>query len=263
MDPIHADLLRSCGISVTPDEVKPIAPPPCQSPILPDRPHHYDLDGMAVFTTEQMQWADPSQFGFQENFYVIEQEESAHPLALNWSDEVQLPRKRPVHKYHRKERFRFTLGQLMGCSGNVPPEVLRAMDVPYLSRLPADQVWDAVRSTLKAHNWRIYYNRIPAILAGLGLSQFRFSDTSKFQDILHDFDLMDQIFDSLKSKLGRTYFPNLRFIAVKLMRRHGLQPSVPIPLARTLRKLQALEDVYNIIWHAIEDQRFDNFLNSL
>jgi hypothetical protein len=151
----------------------------------------------------------------------------------------------------------------MGCSGHVPAEVLKMMDATILSQLPSEQVWDAVRAVLKAHNWRMYYNRIPVILAGLGLSQFKFGDTGKFQDILHDFESMDQIFDSLKHELNRTYFPNLRFVAIKLMRRHGLSTSIPIPLARTSRKMQALEDTYNFIWKAIEDKKFEDFFDSL
>ena len=262
MDRHHADLLLSLGIPVAEEEIRCATPTP-SSPILPYRPHHYDAQGMAIFTSEQIHWADPGIFGFHDDYLVVEEEETTHPLALNYADEVNLPRRRPVHKYHRHERFRFILGQLMGCSGHVPKQVLKAMDADALARLPADQVWDAVRSILKTHNWRIYYNRIPAILAGLGLSRFKFSETSKFQDILHDFDLMDKIFDSIKSQLGRTYFPNLRFIAVKLMRRHGLQPIIPIPLARTLRKMQGLEQVYTTIWQAIEEKQMNEFIASL
>jgi hypothetical protein len=151
----------------------------------------------------------------------------------------------------------------MGCSGHVPSNVLKAMNVEYIKLLPDDQIWDYVRSVLKSHGWRIFYNRIPAILSGLGIQRFRFSDTNKFQDILHDFDLMDRIFASLKPQLGRTYFPNLRFIAIKLMHRHGLSTVVPIPLARTSRKCESLEEIYNLIWNAIEEQKLNDFISSL
>ena len=264
MQSAHFELLRELGILVDPlDLANPCTPPRSPSPILPNKPHHYDQHGMAVFTAAQLSWARPSDFGFTDDYYVVEEEHSSHPLALNYADEVNLPRKRPVHRYSRMERFKFTLGQLMGCSGHVPPQVLRAMNADHLRTLPSDQVWDAVRSVLKAHKWRIYYNRIPAILAGLGLSPFRYNDTAVFQDILYDFDLMDKIFESLKFKLNRAYFPNLRFTAVKLMRRHGIHPPITIPLARTARKLQALEDIYSIIWCAIEEKKLDDFVNSL
>lgn len=264
MNQAHAEMLRSLGVTVDPaDVLHSVTPPRSKSPVLPSQPHHYDQQGVAVFTTEQIKWADPAVFGFDQEYYVVEQEESAHPLALNYHDEILLPRKRPVHRYSRHERFRSILGQLMGCSGNVPKEVFQVLNAEHLRQLPRDQLWDTIRSILKLHNWRIYYNRIPAILAGLGMSDFKYGDTSKFQDILHDFSLMDKIFVTLKSSVGRSYFPNLRFVAIKLMKRHGIEPVVPIPLARTMRKLQGLEDLYNLIWKEIEDKQWNDFFSSL
>lgn len=262
MQAIHADLLRELGFSIpTEDIVLPPAPPP--SPTLPTRPHHYDASGMAVFTSEQIAWAHPEEFGFEENYLVVEEEETSHPFALNYSDEINLPRKRPVHRYSRTERFRFILGQIMGCSGTVPGHVLKVFDREKLARLPDDQVWDEVRSTLKTHKWRLYYNRIPAILAGLGLCNFKYSDTKKFQDILYDFTQLDAVFESTKASLGRIYFPNLRFMAIKLMARHGIQPIFPIPKARTFRKLQSLEQVYEDLWKAVEKKKFEQFLEDI
>lgn len=264
MQQAHFDLLKSIGVPVTEaDLLKPLTPPRSLSPVLPNRPHHLDPDGTPVYTSEQLAWAHPSDFGYQGDFMVVEEEHTSHPLALNFADEVQLPKRRPVHRYCRKERFRFVLGQLMGCSGHVPQEVLAAMDKTYLTTLSSEQVWDAVRHTLKQRGWRIYYNRIPAILSGLGLIQFRFGDTSKFKDILHDFELMDSIFPTLKPQLGRVYFPNLRFTAVKLMHRHGIFMPVTIPLARTQRKLEALHDIYDMIWKAIEQRKIDEFFENL
>jgi len=264
MNPVHADLLRSIGVEIAEQDIyRSVDQPACKSPVLPNRPHHFDSQGVAVFTSEQIHWADPKTFGFKEDYYVVEEEETSHPWALNYSDEILLPRKRPVHRYSRFERFKSILGQLMGCSGNVPKEVLQAFQGLGLERLPKDQLWDTVRANLKAHRWRMYYNRIPAILSGLGLNEFKFANDCKFRDILHDFELMDNIFKHLKKHLGRTYFPNLRFVAIKLMQRHGLEPCIPIPLARTQRKLQALEDVYETIWKHIDEKHWDDFFTCL
>lgn len=262
MDVIHAELLRDLGFTIDPEDIR-LPPAPPNSPTLPDRPHHYDHNGQAVFTSEQVAWADPNQFGFQEDFLVVEEEETSHPWALNYADECNLPRKRPVHRYSRAERFKFILGQLMGCSGNVPHYVLAVFQPDQLAALPPERLWDEVRSILKTHKWRIYYNRIPAILAGLGLSQFKFSDTKKFQDILDDFGRLDSIFDLIKPELERTYFPNLRFVAIKLMERHGVHPLYPIPKARTFRKLQALDELYKYLWYRYESKQINDFIDSL
>lgn len=260
----HFDLLRELGIPLTEADLAPTVTVQTRSvsPTLPTQPHHYDDQGVAVFTAEQIAWADPSQFGFHDNYYVIEQEETSHPFALNYSDEINLVKKRPVHRYQRKERFRFVLGQIMGCSGNVPKEVLEAMPVEDLKSLPEHQLWDAVRAVLKKNRWRIYYNRIPAILAGIGFRDFAYSNTKQFQDIMHDFDLMDKIFPTIKAKLGRSYFPNLRYIAIRLMQRHGVALPCTIPLARTTRKLESLEQMYYAIWDAIEQKSVNDFIES-
>lgn len=262
MNQVYADLLADIGI-VTPTDDIISEIPRSISPRLPHQPVYYDKDGIAVFTSQQLSWARPEDFGFHDEYLVIEEEETTHPLALNWEDEQNCPRKRPVHRYSRKDRFKFILGQLMGCSGHVPPQVLQAMNIEKLQDLPEDAVWEEVRSVLKLNNWRIYYNRIPAILAGLGLHSFKYSSTKTFQDIMHDFELMDRIYASLKHRFGRSYFPNLRFTAVKLMQRHGVKLPFSIPLARTARKLEALEHIYNQIWQAIEQKQWDDFFKHL
>lgn len=262
MDPVYFDMLQDLGIPVTEPERALVTPPPPR-PKLPTHPAYYDSNGTAVFTSHQISWANPEDFGFDGDYLVVEEEDTAHPLALNWEDEMNCPRKRPVHRYSRKERFKFVLGQLMGCSGHVPPHVLKAMDVNFLWQLGGHQVWEEVRSVLKRNGWRIYYNRIPAILAGLGLHTFKFGNTKVFQDIMHDFELMDRIYGSLKQQFGRSYFPNLRFTAVKLMKRHGVTIPFDIPLARTARKLDALEDIYSAIWVAIEQKQWDDFFKHL
>lgn len=248
----YFDMLGQMGISIDPCEWEPDMVR-STSPTLPNRPHHYSKTGRAVFTSDQLGWANPEDFGFFDEYEVVEEEHSSHPLALNWSDEINLVKRRPVHRYSREDRFKFTLAQLMGCSGEVPDAVIQAM--PYeLCLMDQDRLWEEVRRILKTNGWRLYYNRIPAILARLHLVPRSPSSTGTFQRIMEDFKRMHHVFSTIKKSLGRVYFPNLRYVAVRLMERHHIHLPFNIPKTRTFKKQESLDHIYEKIWTFIIDQ---------
>jgi hypothetical protein len=248
----YFEMLSQMGVSIDPCEWEPDMVESV-SPVLPNKPHHYTASGRAVFTSEQLSWARPDDFGFFDEYEVIEEEHSSHPLALNWVDERNLIKRRPVHRYSREERFKFTLAQLMGCSGDVPDHVLAAMPKS-LYALDQDHLWEEVRRILKQHGWRLYYNRIPAILARLHLVPRSPSSTCTFQRIMEDFHRMHRVFSEIKQRLGRIYFPNLRYVAVRLMERHRIRLPFTIPKTRTFKKQESLDTIYDTIWTFIIDQ---------
>lgn len=62
---------------------------------------------------------------------------------------------------------------------------------------------------------------------------------------------MHQVFPEIKQKLGRAYFPNLRYVAVRLMEKHGIKLSFTIPPTRTLKKQESLDQIFDTIWDYI------------
>jgi hypothetical protein len=235
--------------------------------IFPTEPRSYTESGKAVFTSSQLEWGFPEDFGWDKEYEVIEEEHSAHPLGLDYNDEVQLQRRRPVHRYCRRERFKTVLAQLMGYTGfNISKKESRYSDTKLPKKIkeilprnikytPKSQMWETVRDALKENNYHIYYNRIPAILAGLSMLDYRQGrNTGKFAMIMKDFERMHEVFYEIRLGLKRKYFPSLRYVALRLMEKHGVEMPIKIPLTRTVQKRVELGSVYQTIWDYIISQ---------
>lgn len=217
----------------------------------PSTPHHFAPDGKAVFTSLQLEWGLPEHFGWTQEYEV---QDLGPDFALNWSDEIT-HRRRAIHHYSRLDRFKATLGQLMGCTGDVPPKVLALMP-PALKYVGKDELWLTVRQILKKAKMRLYYNRIPAILAGIGLISFSKS-LDRYQAIMEDFARMHNVFSAVKKRLKRAYFPNLRYVAVRLMAKHGVVLPYTIPATLTPAKAVVLAKDFEAIWEFISDKECD------
>lgn len=241
-------LLLEVGICVDPDDffTEEIPKTPPSSPILANRPHHYDGE-TPVFTSDQINNSQPEQFGFTD-YLVIDGE----PIyALNWADEQQIDkRKRPVHRYCRKERFRFVLCQLLGCSGRISPKIFHHFINMEISHIPNSLLWPFLRSELKKQGWRIY-NRIPGLVGELGRSKARMTNLVAYKEILDNFEKMHLVWPKVKGEFNRKYFPNLRYVALKLMRKSGIEPVIDIPLTHTPIKQQTLDEIYEKMWEII------------
>lgn len=235
--------------------------------IFPTEPHSFNSSGRAIFTSSQMEWGYPEDFGWDKEYEVIEQEHSAHPLGLDYADEIQLERRRPIHRYCRIDRFKTVLAQLMGYTGfNIPKKELRYKSLKLPSKIkdilprnikytPKSQMWEAIRGALKENNYHIYYNRIPAILAGLSMIDYRNGrNTGKFAKIMTDFERMHKVFYEIRTDLKRKYFPSLRYVALRLMEKHGVEMPIEIPLTRTNQKRIELAEIYDLIWNYIITQ---------
>lgn len=218
---------------------------------LPIIPAKYDEQGVACFTSSQISWALPSDFGFTDDYMVIEEEHYSHPLVTDYNDEKYL-RKRPIHRYCLIERFKSTLCQLLGFTGDVPVKVLNLFDWFKMVDLPKEELWDYTRSILKKNKLRLYYNRIPIILRRLHLVEATNTPIQTYDSMMSCFKLMKKKFPIIKKKLGRSYFPNLRYVALRLMEQHEITPVCKIPLTRTLRKQKSLALIFDTLWEEIE-----------
>ena len=100
-----------------------------------------------------------------------------------------------------------------------------------------------------------FYNRIPAMAKMGGMLTNEYTHTSRqLRNILIDFDIMDKIFPRIKAGLRRKYFPSLRFTCVMLMARNNVKTPIDIPLARTRAKGLMLQNDFNEIWAAINEE---------
>lgn len=205
--------------------------------------------GIPFYTSQQVDlFGLPEHWGV-EQYQIIQLREDAAPFVTDY--DMEMDRRgalRPVHYYNRVERFESILLQLLGCRGRVPREVIETIQEVGYNSDPAF-VWDSIRGILKTKRWRKYYNRIPVILDQLGFGgKIEFGDQHEFVLMLmNEFRKVSARFEQIKRDLDRSYFPNLRYIAFKLLEEYGAEFQYRIPFLRTPRKEKAMDDLWLLL----------------
>lgn len=203
-------------------------------------PTRIDEDGVPVFTSSQVDdYGFPEHWGY--DVYRIVENRDTMEFKTDFKMETSYY-KRPIHRYDRRLRFYNTLLQLMGDRGKVPQHILQLIGA-YLK--PGDE-WNQVRRMLKHYRLRIYYNRIPFIVQQLTKqNSVNKVHVDQYNAIMKEFDRFCFWYDKHKDQFRRTYFPNMRFLALKLMHTFGVTTNYEIPLTRTQRKRKDLEFIWN------------------
>lgn len=148
----------------------------------------------------------------------------------------------PIHRYSRLARFKSTLLKLLGEKTKIPQNIIDKCQL--ILKKDCLDLWNATRIILKQNKWNTYYDYIPAILAKLGYCKLIKISSAKFEEIINDYKSLCDKFEQNKHIYKRRYFPNIRFIVLKLLEHHGCLYDYPIPFVRTDRKLQAL----SLLW---------------
>jgi Poxvirus Late Transcription Factor VLTF3 like len=273
----YFELFLELGIQMDADTIDaftPAPPPPTPPPIPITSTPQYDDKGRKFYTVQQIDiFGEPD----DDMYYVLLEEEDAHPLTLNYDDEIQLIKPRPTHKYCRKIRFRFCLTYLLGQSGKIPASVLKIIadafgvesiikhrwykwnhnmyqvqEFTATSQLIWDPatIWERTRMLLKRKGLTLYYNRIPLILRAFGIIGPK-ANQKQYTAIMKDFNQLNTFFTTRK---GMKYFPHLRYIALRLMDRHGITSPYDIPLLQTSRKLKVLQEKLDFIQNRVKEQ---------
>jgi hypothetical protein len=206
-------------------------------------------NGIPFYTSQQINiYGLPHHFGIDQ-YQIIELEEDGRPPVTDYDMEQERRGSlRPIHHYNRVERFEQILYQLVGCRGVVPRLIIQHIRSIGYDRNP-DKVWDSVRSILKKNNWSQYYNRIPIILDQLGFDRkIDFGDNNAFVlNLVNEFRKISAKFEELKPHLVRCYFPNLRYVAFKLLVEYGAVFQYKIPFLRTPRKEKQMDELWELL----------------
>lgn len=214
----------------------------------PIQPFRID-NGVPIYSSDQLAlYGIPDLWGIHE-YEVVESRESSHPMVTDYQmEQDRRGALRPIHHYNRVERFESILYQLIGARGVVPRLVLQTIRIEGYETDPA-LIWNSIRSILKKHNWRLYYNRIPVILEKLGYNlKINFGDKNAFVlMIVNEFRKMSAKFEEIRPQLERSYFPNLRYIAFKLLQEHGAVFEYDIPFLRTPRKEKMMNELWELL----------------
>ena len=227
------------------------------------KPYRIDNEGVAVFTSGQINDNGyPEDSGWTDKYLVAEEEEDSHPRVFTFktSSEYILTRPREVHRYCRLSRFKSILKHMMGLGGfstkksiNILDEI--SHDLPInISYTPPCLLWNTIWKILKSGKHSKYYSRIPTIIKNLNLSEYKTNNTViTFYRVIEDFKEMDRVFNIVKQSMDRSYFPSLRFIALKLLDRYDYVLPITIPYARTTVKVERLERDYDTFWNKLRE----------
>lgn len=212
-------------------------------------PFKHDKDGVAYFYTSQIfDYGEPYHFGF-EKYYAID--DTSTPMVTDWTME-QERRTRPIHRYNRLERFTCILGQLCGYRGHIGDVPMSAI----VAELVEPYTWESVRLAMKTSGYTKYYNRIPFVVAYM--NKLPYTDEYQFpaipvtgltpqiyDKIITDFHELQHKFTENKAVTDRSYFPSLRYVALKLLQKHGA--TINIPLMRNKKTLDKMEDLWLLL----------------
>lgn len=207
------------------------------------KPIRYDYDNVPLFSSTDIDiYGFPEHYGY-ETYRVVESREAN--LVSDYKFDVDRTFK-PIHRYDREARFKATLLNLLGERSNVPAHVI-AMVKAYL-KPDSENLWNDTRSILKHFKQRRYYDCIPSIIKKI-LSKRLFDQISaeKLDSIMNDYKALVVRYDQQKHSFKRTYFPNIRFIVLKLLDLHSIKPLYPIPFVRTNRKNILLNSLWNCL----------------
>ena len=197
----------------------------------------------AVFTTRDIDdYGMPELYGYDE-YIVVESRE------LNVATDYKFEQDREwktIHRYSRLARFKKTFLNLLGERGSIPQPVLTIVS----TYMPPDSVdkWNDVRKILKHYKQRNYYDNIPMILFKLGYGRcFPQLTGEQINGITNDFKHISTKYEQIKNSHNRRYFPNIRYIVLKLLELHGYTPKYAIPFIRTHRKRKALTSIWSTV----------------
>lgn len=205
--------------------------------------------GVPVFSLRDINlYGLPDLFGVNE-YIVLDDPTESCPFVLDfqaaWDRRGAL---RPIHRYSQEKRFELLIKKFLG--GNFSEiqndEIL--LTVAMECSWDRELVWNSIRAILKTNGWSRYYDNIPSILNRIGYEyKIKCSSSFAMDEIVNDFKKLT--FGFQKSTIGsRKYMINYRFIALKLMERHGVVFEYLVPKLQTIRKFEEFE----ALWQTLE-----------
>lgn len=158
------------------------------------------------------------------------------PLKTDWKFEQDRERTRPVHRYDRVKRFEWILYQILGYRGSMPEDVIELCEK---CDLRGSHIWASIQAILKSNGLRRYYNRIGQIIWRVTRLKIYFKEKDRvLERIIEEFRGMQFVHQT------RKYFPNLRYVALRMLKDHGAVFEYDVPLLKTKRKLKGMDELY-------------------
>ncbi len=225
---VWLELLAEAGCELSPEEMAELLPPP--------------TDLKITLTAEEQDYNDWQ----QEHEHCQRDDKSG--FGLDFEEELTMLRNK-VHHYSRVDRFKSIMLQLLGENGALPNSVVKLVEGQIGKYVHSKhKIWNTIRKILKEHGMRRYYNRIPKIILALtGMKPTGFAEVD-FHNLMREFEIMSNLFDKkYREKWKISYFPNLRYIALRMIQHVGIIYPYHVPLIRTKRKGKYLGGFYDAL----------------
>lgn len=219
-------------------------------------PKYFD-NGVPVYTRTMIDLFGLPQTHF--NYLVID--DSIEYLHSYSTLETHCENLNNVHRYDRLARFSTMLLQIIGdaqitsqkglkCIKQVSKQLPKDYDLQSLST-----IYQLVRTVMRRNGLKIYYNRIATILHEFNITDVRrHYSTHLVNNVIQDFEKMHYAFTKISHKISRKYFPNLKYVALKLLLKYGFSNPFGLKLAKTPSRLQKLDMDFEYIWGRIEEE---------
>lgn len=173
--------------------------------------------------------------------------DSCVTYALNYNDQVRIEAQK-IHRYIRRERFKPILHLLLAVSAaKIPARLITLLhEQSAFYNMSPPRIWNTVRQILKLNGYNKFYNHIPVIIKQLTGQSPLHNSTAPLASMMNDFERLSASFDLIVDDLvpARSYFLNMRFIALKLIVAYDIKYPYHTPFTRTLRRGRILEDLF-------------------
>ena len=243
-------LLGDCGISVDADLFRTLHNPTPPSPPPPTS------EGLPVITRSAYDVRRPESYGVN-NYWIVEDEEAAHPIATN---DPTLWHHMTLHRIHRYDRvyiFRRTLYHLLGFTGSRrhPADLLPGLAAHLKQRLHHPDVYTRTRAWLTRRSLQPLYLSIPSFIQRLGGPTWGVSHLD-VNAVESDFRRLHVAFDRYHPTLHRKRFPKMVFVVLALLAHRDIHPPYELPWCKTRPHAQHLRHLYNQLIGLVNQDRF-------
>jgi len=238
MDPSLATLLGECGVHISDAEWEQAFPPTPATVPKPGMTPISVFGGKPMFSSSQVAWCAPEVFGY-DDYGVIEDAETAHPWVLDWNDEQYYwGNHRPIHRYSRLYRLRWTLSHVLGLAGQVADATVDALrqQLP-CGMMQTRKAYEWVRSTAHRQGLTLHALSIPLLVRKLGGPTWKVSH-EQYHTVLREMERLHRGFAQFR--LGRQRFPKMQYVLLRLLDEAGVVPPYKVPWARTSIKRRQL-----------------------
>lgn len=197
-------------------------------------------EDIAIFTTDQI-----SDYGFPDEdlypkYYVIE----SPPEMVMGYVHAQHSQFRKIHRYDRDARFRTQVRNLLGDSkSNIDPDFLGIIK-SYMTMQQGVNPYEGCRNIIRHFKKPSYYALIPTILIKLGYSPM-LTLPGDLDLVIRKVFVHYKAFETefFRDPGERKYFPNMKYLALKLLEKYGVVNTM-IPKLRTTRKLKSMDKIF-------------------